>query len=158
MKSILCSIIRIDIPVSSTICLRLLNIFIASGPVTPATGSSSSSNFGSPIIERPMSTSFDWPPESSLAMLCAMCGTSNCSNTSYARARRSSSAEEDNCKIDANGLGLNCSRGGTSRFSITVICRHKRVCWKVRVNPRFWIWSGRIFDASLPKISMLPAV
>ena len=52
--------------VSSTICLRLLNIFIASG-LYPATGSSSSSNLGSPIIERPMSTSFDWPPESSLA-------------------------------------------------------------------------------------------
>ena len=72
MKSMLCSMIRTEIPVSSTILLRLLNVFIASGPATPATGSSRSSSRGSPIIERPMSTSLLWPPDSSLARLKAM--------------------------------------------------------------------------------------
>ncbi len=69
MKSMLCSMMSTEMPVSSTIFLRLLNIFMASGPATPATGSSSSSSCGSPIIERPMSTSLLWPPESSLVRL-----------------------------------------------------------------------------------------
>ena len=61
-----------EIPVSSTVFLRLLKIFIANGPATPATGSSSKSSFGEPILDLPMSTNFDCPPDNSLAKFSAI--------------------------------------------------------------------------------------
>ena len=64
--------INIEIPVSSTVFLRLLNIFIAKGPATPATGSSSNRRFGEPIRDLPISTNLDCPPDNSLAKLWAI--------------------------------------------------------------------------------------